>query len=505
MERQRNSREWTDCLRYISGRMHQNTFETWFRNTSGQPTEIGEFEILVANDFCADWIDKHYRDIIEESFNEVLGQEYDIQYRILKQEEAASQISLEVPFTVDPPTLIDDTESLAAAVTEEQINSGHAANGSSQGYATVNGSGTVVVTPVDEDPRRKSEATSNEQPFKTNLNAKYRFDNLVVGDFNRFACAAARAVAEAPGVGRYNPLMIYGGTGLGKTHIVQAIGHEIAETMDGRRVLYATSEQFTSDFIRAVQTHRVNDFSQVYREVDLLIIDDIQFLAGKEGTQEQFFHTFNQLYHDQKQIILTSDRAPRELKKLEDRLVSRFQWGLVTDLQAPDLENRSAIIYKKLEKERISVPDDVVIHIANVIKDSIRDIEGAINRLTAYARLYDQEITIETARNLLKDSAGTSATTVTIAMIQKVTAQHFGIDPKLMKAKKKNQPVARARQVAMYLARILTKLPLKTIGEEFGGRDHTTVMYAHDLIQSKLAEDQSLREKIDNITAELLY
>jgi chromosomal replication initiator protein len=312
-------------------------------------------------------------------------------------------------------------------------------------------------------------------------------------------------VAEAPGTTRYNPLYIYGGTGLGKTHIVQAIGNEILKGFPGRRIIYATSEKFTSDFIASISGGSMSDFTKSYRSADVLIIDDAQFFTGKESTQEQFFHTFNALYNLGKQIVLTSDRPPKEIKGLEERLLSRFSCGLMTDLQAPDLENRTAILYKKIESEGSSLPDDVLRFIAGKVTTNIRELEGALIRILAYSSLKKVRVDLELARKVLSDSFNNHKRPITIDEIQKKTCDYYKIDRSLMKAKKKTAEVVLTRQVAMYLSRSLTDSSLKSIGEAFGGRDHSTVIHACDMISKRMADDAAFRESIDQVSASLLY
>ncbi|MEW5797069.1 MAG: chromosomal replication initiator protein DnaA [Candidatus Zixiibacteriota bacterium] len=447
-----NSQAWKDCLEYMSRRVKQQSFNIWLKPTRGEPNGNGEFKVAVPNQFVADWIDEHYAELVNEAFLEVLGKRQQVVYVIsaVAGEEEQACLPLEAP------------------------------------------PGRGPVQPLD-GPR-----------VNHNLNGRYRFNYLVVGDFNEFACAASRAVAEAPGMTKYNPLYIYGGTGLGKTHIIQAIGHEILDNYPSKRVMYATSEKFTSDFISAISDRSIADFTRYYRDVDVLLIDDIQFFAGKEGTQEQFFHTFNALHQTGKQIALTSDRPPKEIKGLEERLLSRFSWGLVTDLQAPDLENRTAILYKKLESEGIQLDDTVVTYIADRVSANVRELEGALNRLLAYASLKKEPVSLDLARRLLSDSAG-SRKRVTIEAIQTKSAEHFNVDSKMMTAKKKTADIALARQVAMYLARTLTDSSLKAIGDKFGGRDHTTVIHACDKVASRMARDAGFRERIDKISAALLY
>jgi len=449
-----NSQQWKDCLDYMSRRVKRQSFNTWLKPTHGEPTGNGGFKVAVPNQFVADWIDEHFSDLVHESFVEVLGKKQDIIYVITGQTEQEEQAALEFEL---------ESQAVSASVPSGNGNGNH------------------------------------------NLNDRYRFDSLVVGDFNEFACAASEAVAEAPGMTKYNPLFIYGGTGLGKTHIAQAIGHDILEHYPSKRVMYATSEKFTSDFINAISDRSTADFTRYYRDVDVLMIDDIQFFTGKEGTQEQFFHTFNALHQSGKQIVLTSDRPPKDIKGLEERLLSRFSWGLVTDLQAPDLENRTAILYKKLESEGVELPESVVTFIADKITTNVRELEGAMNRLLAYASLKKVPVDLEMARKVLSDTIGSGRKYVTIEAIQQKSAEHFNVELTMMSAKKKTAEIALARQVAMYLSRTLTDSSLKAIGEKFGGRDHTTVIHACDRVTSRMAEDAAFRERIDKISAALLY
>ena len=446
-----SSPQWNDCLNYMARRMKPQSFNTWLKPTRGEPTDNGDFKISVHNQFVADWIDSHFRDLIDEALIEVLGEKMHVIYVLSGNSDCEEQTSINFPTMDIQPQLI--------------------------------------VRP------------SNNH----NLNSRYNFDTLVVGDFNQFAYAASMAVADEPGTTKYNPLYIYGGTGLGKTHIIQAIGNRILDMFPKKRVMYATSEQFTSDFIAAISDRSVNDFTKIYRDVDALIIDDIQFFTGKESTQEQFFHTFNSLYHSGKQIILSSDRPPKEIKGLEDRLLSRFSWGLVTDLQAPDLENRTAILYKKLESEGTSLPDSVITYIADKVTTNIRELEGSLIRILAYASLKKVPADLEMAKKVLADTISTKRKEITIETIQKKTSEYFNVNIEMMKAKKKTSNIALARQVAMYLSRSLTNNSLKYVGNQFGGRDHSTVIHACDLISKKMSNDPELREKIDKITASLLY
>ncbi|MGH8015239.1 MAG: chromosomal replication initiator protein DnaA [Candidatus Zixiibacteriota bacterium] len=449
-----NSSQWIECQNYMARRVKEQSFNTWLKPTKGELQDDGTFLVAVRNKFVYDWIQAHFRELIEEAVEETVGKRSPVSFTT-DNEEGEEQITIE-------------------------FDQSHTATGL---YKSSNGNGIS----------------------HNGLNPRYNFESLVVGDFNEFAYAAAVAVAEAPGTTRYNPLYIYGGTGLGKTHIAQAIGNEIIKGFPGRRIIYATSEKFTSDFIASISGGSMSEFTRNYRSAEVLIIDDTQFFTGKESTQEQFFHTFNTLYNLGKQVVLTSDRPPKEIKGLEERLLSRFSCGLVTDLQAPDLENRTAILYKKMESEGSSLPDDVLRYIAGKITTNVRELEGALIRILAYGSLKKVKVDLELARKVLSDSFNNHRRPITIDEIQKKTCEYFKIDRIMMKAKKKTAEVVLTRQVAMYLSRSLTDSSLKSIGEAFGGRDHSTVIHACDIISSRMSEDASFRESIDQVSASLLY
>ena len=330
------------------------------------------------------------------------------------------------------------------------------------------------------------------------LNDKYTFEHFVVGKSNQFAHAAARAVAEHPATA-YNPLFIFGGSGLGKTHMMQAIGNHILKAHQGMYLHYASAENFMNEMIGAIQGGQTWDFRNKYRKIDVLLIDDIHFLQGKESTQEEFFHTFNALHGAHKQIVLTSDRPPKEIPTLEERLVSRFEWGLVTDIQPPDLETRIAILRKKAQEEALKIPDDVLEFIASNVRSNIRELEGSLTRLLAFSSLNRSEMDISLAREVLKNILKTTDKIVTVEQIQKNVADHFGIPEEAMKVKKRTSSIAYPRQIAMYLARELTGLSLSEIGNRFGGRDHTTVMHACEKIGSSKDNDSQLRHILQRL------
>ncbi len=335
------------------------------------------------------------------------------------------------------------------------------------------------------------------------LNAKYTFETFVIGASNRFAHAAAVAVAEAPAKA-YNPLFIYGDSGLGKTHLLHAIGHYAQSLYDGARVRYVSSEEFTNDFINSIRDGRAEGFRRRYRDVDILLVDDIQFLEGKEQTQEEFFHTFNTLHNASKQIVISSDRAPKQLVTLEDRLRNRFEWGLITDVQPPELETRIAILRKKAIQEGLAAPPDVLEYIASRIATNIRELEGALIRVTAFASLNRQSVDIGLAEIVLKDLISEDASTeITISLIMSTTAEYFGVSLDDLCGGSRSRALVTARQIAMYLARELTDLSLPKIGQQFGGRDHTTVMHAERKIRSLMAERRSMYNQVNELTTRI--
>ena len=332
------------------------------------------------------------------------------------------------------------------------------------------------------------------------LNPKYTFDSFVVGQSNQFAHAASLAVAENPKEAHANPLFIYGGVGLGKTHLMHAIGHFMHRNDPTKRILYVTSEQFTNEFIASIQTNRNEEFRRKYRSQDLLLIDDIQFIAGEESTMDEFFHTFNELHGRDKQIVLTSDKPPKDIQKLEQRLISRFAWGLVVDTQAPDLETRIAILRNKAQSDGFDVPDEVINYIATHVKSNIRELEGALSRVTAYSKLTTGVVSEETAAYVLKDIyENNKPVQITVSHIKEIVAENYNITVEQMDSKKRSRPLAYPRQIAMYLTRELTELSLPKIGQEFGGRDHSTVIHACDKIRSDIEKDTELAVEIESL------
>ncbi|VTQ81428.1 chromosomal replication initiator protein DnaA, partial [Hathewaya histolytica] len=339
--------------------------------------------------------------------------------------------------------------------------------------------------------------------MSSTLNPKYTFNSFVIGNSNRFAHAASLAVAEAPAKA-YNPLFIYGGVGLGKTHLMHAIGHYILQNNSKSKVVYVTSEKFTNELINSIKDDKNEEFRNKYRNVDVLLIDDIQFIAGKERTQEEFFHTFNALHEANKQIILSSDRPPKEIPTLEDRLRSRFEWGLITDIQAPDFETRIAILKKKADVDNLNIDNEVMVYIANKIKSNIRELEGALIRVVAYSSLTNKQINVDLAAEALKDIiSNKQSKQITIDLIQDIVSSYYNLKIEDLKSARRTRNIAFPRQIAMYLCRKLTDMSLPKIGEEFGGRDHTTVIHAYDKISENLKKDETLEDIVNELAKKI--
>jgi chromosomal replication initiator protein len=431
---------WSEVSGRLRGALNETTYRTWFDHVEGLELNDDEFVLAVPNDFTRDWIEGHFIGLIRAAVGDTTGHERQIQLAV---KEAAGE----------PPAPAE----------------GH---------------------------RRES--------LGIGLNPKYTFDSFVIGSSNRFAHAAALAVAEAPAQA-YNPLFIYGGTGLGKTHLLQAVAQYVAEHQGELSVRYVTSETFMNDFINALRDKRIEGFKQRYRAYDLLLIDDIQFFEHKERIQEEFFHTFNSIYEAGGQIVISSDRPPKEISTLEERLRSRFEWGLITDIQPPDLETRIAILRKKVKTDRIHVPDPKVLEfIAGRISSNIRELEGALTRVVAFSSLTGRPMTQDLAQDVLKDVFPQGEVRqVTIERIQELVSERFSLSLAELCGDKRSQNIVYPRQVAMYLSRELTDSSLPKIGKQFGGRDHTTVIHATSKIARMIREDRSVYNLVQELTARI--
>lgn len=435
---------WNNALANIEKKISKPSFDTWLKSTKAHSLQGDTLVVKAPNEFARDWLEERYSQLISGILYDITGEELGVKF-IIPQNQSEEEVDLPLP-----------------------------------------------------PKKKKPEEEQPELPL-TMLNPKYTFDTFVIGSGNRFAHAASLAVAEAPAKA-YNPLFIYGGVGLGKTHLMHAIGHYVLDHNPSAKVVYLSSEKFTNEFINSIRDNKAGDFRDKYRNVDVLLIDDIQFLAGKEQTQEEFFHTFNTLHEESKQIIISSDRPPKEIPTLEDRLRSRFEWGLITDITPPDLETRIAILRKKAKAEGLDIPNEVMLYIANQIDSNIRELEGALIRVVAYSSLINKDINADLAAEALKDIIPSSKPKViTIHEIQRVVGEHFNVKLEDFKAKKRTKSVAFPRQIAMYLSRELTDFSLPKIGEEFGGRDHTTVIHAHEKISKMLQSDSQFEKQLKEI------
>jgi len=435
---------WNQIVASLDQRIDKHSLETWIQPV--KPLELTDraFTIGVPSKFFATWLENHHADIIRQTLKEITGRDLDLEFSVLSVER--------------PPE------------------------------------GPIAGSPSPVTARRKVEGA--------NLNPKYTFEAFVVGGGNNFAHAAAMAVAERP-ARAYNPLFIYGGVGLGKTHIMQAIGSYVLTTKPDLRVCYVSAEKFMNEMIYSIQRGNTISFRTKYRGMDVLLIDDVQFLAGKESTQEEFFHTFNSLYDAHKQIVMTSDRAPKEIPTLEERLVSRFEWGLVTDIGPPDYETRVAILKRKAEDENLGIPDEVFHMIAEAIKVNIRELEGSLVKLVAFSSFTGRAITPELAEEVLRDILSPQSRTITVDDIKRIVAAHYKLAPDALVSRRRTNAIAFPRQVAMYLSRMLTDHSLNDIGSAFGKRDHTTVMHACDKVGEKARSDPKFQGLIDALADQI--
>jgi len=423
--------------------------------------------VAVPNEVFRDWIRDNYRGVIEESLRELRGSPMQVQFTVGEDDDPVS----------------DDGGGAQGSA------HGPPAAPSSNAGPPSNGSLAAAETQV---------ATSGRSPISGTLNPKYSFSTFVVGASNQFAHAAARAVAESPSKS-YNPLFLYGGVGLGKTHLMHAIGHHILENTPGLRLVYLSSERFMNELINSIRYDRTFDFREKYRNIDVLLMDDIQFLAGKERTQEEFFHTFNALYESQRQIVLTSDSPPKEIPTLEERLRSRFEWGLLADIQPPDLETKVAILKKKAEVEDQTVEDDVLMFIAQNSKSNIRELEGALIRLIAYSSLTGEEITVDLARDVLRDTLASKARAITIDRIQENVSEYFGLKRNEITSKSNARRITHPRQIAMFLCKELTDHSLPEIGRAFGGKHHSTVIHSVRKVEEECETDEEIHGIVNTL------
>ncbi len=448
---------WEKILSHIKTEINSQSFKTWFEPIRPARIENNIVSVTVPSQFFYEWLEEHYYSLISGALTKVLGSSAKLTYTVVPSDEPT------------PSIVVPQNEPAAKAF---------------EPFA------------VKSDPLQHTQPLPYERTF---LNKRNTFNNFIKGESNQLARAAAMAVANNPGGTSFNPLVLYGGTGLGKTHLMQAIGNYALESGKAKRVIYVSSEKFTNEFIDAIRNDATTDFSNHYRSMDILIVDDIQFFTGKEKTQDSFFHTFNSLHQLGKQIILSSDRPPKELQGLDERLISRFQWGLTADIQPPDLETRSAILRNKCESDDVVIPEAVLDFIAANVKSNVRELEGCYTKLLFNASLLGKDIDIEMARDVLSSVVTEIRSPLTVEEIQRIVSEFYDIPNDLLRAKTRKQEVVMARQAAMYLAKDLTNCSLKTIGLNFGGRDHSTVIHACQTVEEQIKIDPKFRSTIEQI------
>ncbi len=454
----------SSILNEISKRVNHQSYDTWFKPISQVRQDQSSLYLTVPNDIFRDWIIGNYFDVLEESLQEL-------------------QLNgLKVNF------LIDENDSDVSFKGREP----------ERNQRSINGNAAELPNKLMTSSSQPLDGEGDQLP----LNPKYTFNSFVVGSCNQFAHAAALAVVDLPSK-TYNPLYIYGGVGLGKTHLMHAIGHSIKSNNHDMKLTYISSEKFMNELINAIRYDKTLSFREKYRNIDILLMDDIQFLAGKERTQEEFFHTFNALYDAQKQIVISSDCPPREIPTLEERLHSRFEWGLIADIQPPDLETKIAILKRKAENEKVNLPDNVALFIASKIKSNIRELEGSLVRLLAYASLKGVSISIELAQEVLRNIIDEESEGVSIELIQKTVARHYGLKVSDLKSKNNSQSIAFPRQIAMFLCKALTKASLPEIGREFGGKHHTTVLHSINKVTKLNEKDLVFHKTINSLISEM--
>lgn len=458
---------WTDCLEVIKGSVGEENFNTWFKPIVPLKVEGDVLTIQVPSQFFYEWLEDNYVPVLKKALTTVLGPTGRLEYSVI----------VDSGNTNNPPVAV------------------HYPNGMGGKRSHSNGMG-------DEYSPFQFKAL-NPLTVNSRLNPAYTFENFVEGDCNRLARSAGVAVAKKPGTTSFNPLMLYGGVGVGKTHLVQAIGNEIRNNMPNKIVLYVDQNDFTTQFLNALQNHKLQDFQNFYLQVDLLILDDVQFLAGREKTQEIFFHIFNQLHQSGKQIIMTSDCPPRDMKGFQERLLSRFKWGLTADLQEPDFETKLAIIHRKMQADGIDIPDTVAEYLAHSVDTNLRDMEGVLNSLIFHATLLKKNIDLELAKEVLKNIIKEIQSDVSVDFIQKTVSEYFKVNLESLKSKIKKREIVIPRQVAMYFCKRYTQLTLALIGENFGGRDHSTVIHALESVEDMMKTDANFKLSVDELGKKL--
>ncbi len=464
---------WNNCLQIIRDNIPAQSFKTWFEPIKALRLEGNILTIQVPSLFFYEWLEEHYVGLLRKTVKKQLGEEGRLEYNIVVEKSSNSK-----PFTTNMPS------------------NGNGAEGKSQSMPMPVSLNKDIKNPFVIPGLKKLQVDPQ-------LNPNYSFENFIEGDCNRLARSAGYAVAGKPGGTSFNPLMIYGGVGLGKTHLAQAIGNEVKRTIPDKLVLYVSCEKFTQQFVDALKNNNINDFVNFYQAMDILIMDDVHNFAGKEKTQDIFFHIFNHLHQSGKQLIITSDKAPKDLSGLEERLLSRFKWGLSADLQVPDLETRMAILKKKMYTDGIELPTEVIEYVAHNIDNNVRELEGAMISLLAQSTLNKKEIDLNLAKSMLKNFIKNSSKEISMEYIQKLVCEYFEVPVEMVKSKTRKREIVQARQISMYLSKSHTKTSLKSIGAFFGGRDHSTVIYACQTVEDLIDTDKKFKAYVADIQKKL--
>jgi chromosomal replication initiator protein len=457
---------WNDCLEVIREQVESENFNTWFKPIVPLRVDGDVLTIQVPSQFFYEWLEENYVPVLRKAIHTVLGPTGRLEYSVIV--DSGNQ--------THPPVAVNYPNTLRRS---------------------------AVNAPPADDYSPFTYKALNPQKINSRLNPNYTFDNFVEGDCNRLARSAGVAVAKKPGVTSFNPLMLYGGVGVGKTHLVQAIGNEIKNSLPSKIVLYVDQNDFTNQFLDALQNNKLQEFQSFYLQVDLLILDDVQFLAGREKTQEMFFHIFNQLHQSGKQIIMTSDCPPRDMKGFQERLLSRFKWGLTADLQEPDFETKLVIINRKMKADGIEIPTEVAEYLAYSVDTNLRDMEGVLNSLIFHATLLKKEIDLELAKEVMKNIIKEIQTDVSVEFIKKTVSEYFKVELEALKGKLKKREFVIPRQVAMYFCKRYTQLTLALIGENFGGRDHSTVIHALESVEDMMKTDMNFRATVEELGKKL--
>ncbi|MFB6249947.1 MAG: chromosomal replication initiator protein DnaA [Salinibacter sp.] len=517
-------RVWRECLDVIRDNVKQQSFKTWFQPLEAQSLEeeddLRKLTIQLPSQFYYEWIEEHYFSLLRKTITRVLGPDgrlfYDVVIEQDDPEEPDQGASMQLPARTrdeGPPSLLaDDPDTDASSLETERDRTRRSdASGpsSSRQESSAPGSSQSSSGVPSGEASEEREEPPVQNPFAipgiqekeidSQLNESYTFERFIEGDCNQLARSAAWAIAQEPGGTSFNPYLVYGGVGLGKTHLIHAVGNYVTAQPTDATVLYVSSERFTTEFVQSIQRNRISEFSMFYRQVDVLIVDDVQFFSGKEKTQEEFFHIFNALHQAGKQIVLSADRPPREIEGIEERLLSRFQWGLSADVQPPGLETRIAILQRKAEDDGIDLGQDVIEFIAHNIKSNIRELEGALIRLLAHATLHQRELDLALAKEVLHDLVEDEQVTLTIEEIQRIVCEYMNIEEDRVRGETRKREVVRARQIAMYFCKEFTQNSLKTIGLHFGGRDHSTVIHANNTVEDQMETDEQFRDTVEEI------